>query len=261
MPDESLAPLFTPEWVSEFTERYGIVPIAGGEAIQDGGGEDTPTPEADGPQSDEAPITDSPAPSEDYEKRYNDLRPQYDRTMSRNQELEQFLGALADPQTQAQALAALGLEVAGDDDDDDDDFDYEDPDERIDRIEQFISQREAEAENAEILKLEQEYVTEAIKEITKAENIDLSAEERKLVETLAKHPEMRDEDGIPDVEAAFAEFKAATEANLGRYRSSKRAPSVELGQAGTDKINLNDDDARIEATAAIIQAEREAERS
>lgn len=256
MPDESSAPLFTPEWVAQFTTRYGFAPIAGG-SEEAGSGEDTPTPEASGPETEVGtPAPGSDEQTVDYEKRYNDLRSDYDRKNQRLSELEGFFGALTTEETQAQALAALGIDYE-EVEDDDEDFDELDPVERIERVEARLAEKEQQEQHAKVVALEKEYVAESISEITKAKSLELSDKERQVVETLADR--MRDEEGIPDVEAAIETFQAAAEANLGRYRESKKAPMVELGQAGTEKIDLSDEDARIEATAAIIEAARQAE--
>lgn len=206
--------------------------------------QETPvTPEQAAPEG-----TPAETPEIDYEKRYNDLRSDYDRRNQRVSELEQFYGQLADPQTQAEALQALGLELA--DVEDDEELEA-DPDARIERMEQFLSQRaEAEAEQ-ELFELERQYLDQ---EIGKLDDT-LSEKEQEAVRNLALS--LQDSEGLPDVNAAHELLKQVAEERQQRYLESKKAPRVELGQAGLEKEDMSDPDVRVRLMAEAVEAARE----
>ena len=221
--------------------------------------EDTQAPpEDDAPSEDEGHAPESPdSPAVDYEKRYSDLRPEYDRTTQRLSQYEQFIGNLRNPETQAEALRALGFDLEDENAEPDDD--YTDPEDRYEQrfaqIEQFL-QQEAEAKaQADYEKLERQYLDEQVAEIAKSESVELTAEEREAVEGLADR--MRDEDGIPDVKGAYELLSRAAEARQKRYVKSKKAPKVELGAAGTEKLDMADEDVRRTHLAQLIEAGRD----
>ena len=221
--------------------------------------EDTQTTpdEGDSPEVEETPADESQdSTAETYEKRYNDLRAQYDRIHPRYSQYEQFIGNLRNPETQAEALRALGFDLEDDAEPDDD---YTDPEDRYEQrfaqIEQFL-QQEAEAKaQADYEKLERQYLDEQVAEIAKSESVELTAEEREAVEGLADR--MRDEDGIPDVKGAYELLSRAAEARQKRYVKSKKAPKVELGAAGTEKLDMADEDVRRTHLAQLIEAGRD----
>jgi len=225
--------------------------------------EDTPAPDeapqedpASGP--DEAPATDESTETQTadpYEQRYNDLRAQYDRIHPRYSQYETFISNLTNPETQAEALRALGLEIEDDEEDEVSDDPTEALAERLDQFESYLTQQAQQAEQAEIKELEAEWLSKSLSEIEKSENVKLSDKERKAIENLGHS--VRDEDGIPDYEAAFKLFSEASEASRERYLKSKDSAKVELGTAGQETVDLADDDARTQLLANMLEAGRD----
>jgi hypothetical protein len=216
------------------------------------------TPEESGPE-DQAPAesTEDSQPDSDYQKRYEDLRPQYDRTSSELDQYRRFISSLQDPETQAQALEALGLELEGDEDEEEDDYGDFDEDPRVDRIEQYLAEQAEAQQEAEADQLEQEWLDKELKRISKDENVEFSDEEQDAILHLADS--MRDEDDVPDVAAAYSALSKAVENGRKRYVESKKAPKVEVGQPGQEKVDLSDDDSRVNALASVIEAAKQAE--
>lgn len=207
----------------------------------------------------EAQAPDTPA--DNYQQRYEDLRPQYDRTMAQVQQYEQFINSLQDPETQADALRALGLELSQEEEDalldleDDGELQY---DPRVDQLVEAFNAQQEEAQYAQLQEVEAEFLDQAIGAIESKEGGQLSDSE---VETLVQLADrMRDEDGIPDVEAAYQQMKTVAEALNGRYLESKRASRLNPGTAGTESVDLSDPatlDKIIEETAAAaMEAEQ-----
>jgi len=227
--------------------------------------EDVAAPEEDTQQTPEAAPEGTPAPEPEdkgspapdpYQQRYENLQPEYTRVSQRAAELERFVGYLQDPQTQAQALKALGLELEGDEPDDEPDPDSQLLD-RLSGVEQFLQERVANERHEQVEALEEQYLAQEFNRITQANNVKLSEEEKAVVMDLADR--YRDDDDLPDMEAAYAAFDKAVGAGTARYRQSKRAAAPGVGQAGIESIDMNDDDARVEHMAQIIQAELDAD--
>ncbi len=212
---------------------------------------DTPAPGNEAPEDTGTPSESQPA--HDWEKRYGDLRTEFDSRNQRYTQYEQFVNNLTDPETQAEALRALGLEIEAEEAEDDD---YADPTERFEQrfnqIESFLQQQAAAAEAAEIQELEKEYLSQSLSEIEKAESVKLSAQEKRTLESLGQS--LRDSDGLPDYEAAYKLLSEAAEANRERYLKSKNSEKVGLGQAGDEKINMANDEDRTRFMANLLEA-------
>ena len=187
-----------------------------------------------------SPETAPVAPADtDYKQRYDDLRPQYDRTMSRAQELERLHQGLqsGDPD----AYAALGLQLA--DDTPTQDTTPDDPtlklQERIDKIEQeFSTRQQQEREEQELAKVEQ-YID------SQASALALDDEDRAWIVARALSLEPNP-DGLPDIAAAHKEFTDWETARQQKWKGTKRAPHVSpAGTAGTPTVDMNDPKARI----------------
>ena len=214
------------------------------------------TPES-GPA--EAPAPDSQESIGDYEKRYNDLRPQYDRTQSELNEIkqrfsqyEQFIQILSNPETQAEALRQFGIELEDGEEDE-----YSDPDEPLTRaeFEQFLhSRQEAEAAfqaQEEALDADAQFADEAIAELEK-EHGKFSEQELDALLPLAHV--LRDEAGNLGIKQAHSLLGNVFETRQKRYLESKKAPKVPIGEAGEAKIDIADDEARTQALAAMLEA-------
>jgi DNA gyrase/topoisomerase IV subunit A len=211
---------------------------------------------ADEATSEEETPAEEAEPAVDYEKRYTDLRPEYDRNQQRLSEYEQFIGHLRDPETQAEALQALGLQLEEDEEPEDDE--YDDPEERLEAelegVKEYLAEQQQAQQFAEHQEREVDYVDDAITELEDEESIELSDKEFGVVVRLADT--MRDENGWPDVRAAWEALGGISEAQRKRYVESKKAnkPSAN-GTAGTEKIDMADEDERVKAFANVMEAE------
>lgn len=225
--------------------------------------EDTGTVENDAQDSVapvDAPTQESPdTPASDYESRYNDLRPQYDRTMAQVQQYEQFIGSLQDPETQSEALRALGLELSQEEEDEllgdlEDDEQRFDP--RVDQLVEAFNTQQQEAEQAQVQELEAEFLDQAISTIESKEGSLSDSEVETLVQLADR---MRDDDGIPDVEGAYAQLKSVSDAFNSRYLESKKASRLDPGTAGSESVDLSDPNTLDRVLAETAQAAMEAE--
>lgn len=175
-----------------------------------------------------------------YQQRYDDLRPQWDRT-----------NALLDRARQGdqEAAAELGFEFVDPDEDDGlygGDDEYVDPDEelrqKVEAMEAYLSQG-AEAQQ-QLADQEQEfsYIDDQLASVEKETGKQLSDEEAEVVGTLAL--QMRDERGAPDVKGAYERiYQTVLEKERGRWvDSKKRAPQVRAGSQAEGQPNLDDPD-------------------
>lgn len=219
--------------------------------------DDVQAPNADTPapaSPNVAPGTDQPlTPTEqqqvvDFEKRYNDLRPEYDRATQRASQIEQMVAGLRseDPDTRRWAAEGLGVELA---DEDPGEPLHEDP-----RIAQLLAEQ---AEMKAWKEQQQQRDTQA-DEQQRIDQIDAQAqaklaaidglddEERDWVygRALTNHPPTTD--GLPDIEAAHAELVAFQQKQMQKWAASKRAPHVTpVGSSGTQQPNLDDPAERV----------------
>jgi len=152
-----------------------------------------------------------------YEQSYNELRPQFTRTtqelsaaQTRLSEFEALFEGIQNPETRAQALEALGLELeTGQPQGASNQSSWVDPlEEELHNLrgefEELRSQREQEAEQAqqaELLRIRDEYVDEAIDYIADATKQKFTDHEQKVMGNLAIA--MTGDDGVPDVQAAY----------------------------------------------------------
>lgn len=221
-------------FAEDFKSRYGIYPIAGaddGDQDQDTPQDDS-TPDTDQDTSDESTDTTSEV---DWSKRYNDLRPEYDRTTQQLSQYEEFFQTLQDPESRAEALAALGLELEGDEETEEDPDDY---DSRFDRIESFLSQQEQAQQEAEVQELVGQLIEEQLEELD--EGNEFSDEYVQLLVNSA--PE--DDDGVPDLAQAHDLFQKEFESQREKWVKSKRAPQAPSGGGAKHNPDLSDAEQR-----------------
>lgn len=215
--------------------------------------QDTPTPAA---SRTEKPATESPkdgeesAPAVDWEQRYSDLRPEFDR---KNQLLSAAEGHHG-LEAQMQALQQLGVQVEYEEDPEYDEYDeYEDPDDRLDRIEEALSERSEAEADAEFQWLEEQYIDSTLSAIEEKEGVQLSDTEARFVVTNALAN--RHDDGRPNLQGAFDDLKGIKSAARDEYLASKKAPRAPVGTPGEEKIDLSDTDARRKYMAEVMEAE------
>ena len=202
--------------------------------------QDTPTNDAASTQQ-ETPApesTEDSTPVTDWEQRYNSLRPEYDRS---NQLLAAARGEHG-PEAQAQALQQFGVELDSEEEQEPENDEWVDPDDRIDRLEQQLAERQQREEEAEFERLESDFIDQTLSKIQEDENVTLSKQERKFVETNALANRL--DNGEPNLQGAFDDLKGIKSAARDEYRSSKTAPKAPVGTAGEDTIDSSDKEAR-----------------
>lgn len=214
--------------------------------------------------SDQAPSGDTPAtpavpetpegttpaaPETDWEKRYQDLQPEFTRT---TQELAQHRAIITglqsdDDETRQQALAALGLEFA----EPEDDPNTPDPDQdptgaklaALERKLAEIDQRETARTQAEASSREQERL-DAIeancqKQLAKIEGLDDATRDWIYTRSLTTH---HTPEGLPDIEAAHKEFLEFETARQKAWATTKKAPYIPgSGTSATQVPDLDDE--------------------
>lgn len=230
-------------------------------------------------QGSEAPAK-SGEPSFDFERGYNELRPEYTRATQRLSEYEQLFAGLhdSDPEVQAAAMEALGLEMdtgsqgatAGRDPDD-----FVDPlEEELTKLRSEVTEirsaRELESQRAEeerLLDLRDEYIGEAISHIegelkpTYGDNFKFTEREEEVLGNLAIA--MAGDDGVPDVQSAYSVLygnEGVLETNRQRWIDSKldapRPPAGKSVPAEKKPQNKNDRIAYIDEMMARLDRQQ-----
>lgn len=197
-------------------------------------------------------------PADQWEQRYNDLRPEFDRRNALLSAAEGHQG----PEAQAQALRQLGVEVEMAPEEEDDDL-YEDPTERLEKRleaqEQKIVEREEKEQEDHFQQLEENYIASTLSEIEGKESVKLSEREKKIVRNNALANRL--EDGRPDLEGAFDDLKGSWTERQANYRASKDSTPAPLGSAGEEKIDFSNPKARRKFMAEDFKARQAAEES
>lgn len=213
--------------------------------------QDTPAPE--GTPADAAPEAPS-EPSIDWQKRYEDLRPQWDRTKQQVAEYEQYAPLIQSLQNDPAGTIRALQEQYGDALEDDDD-EFEDPGERALRMlqeQQETAQQAAAREQRAAA--EEQYVAEGIDALSKRDNVELSDHAQALLYALATNDSLRGENGAPDVETAYEALRSFEKEVKENYISSKKAPRIPSGRAGEKSVDLSNDADRINYFAELAQA-------
>lgn len=214
--------------------------------------QDTPAPEG-------TPAAATPeATSEEainWQKRYEDLRPEWDRTKQQYTQVEPFLPLIESLRNDPAGTAKALYEQYGADAESDDDDEYEDPGERALRMlqeQQETAQqtRDREARTA----AEERYVSEGIDALAKRDNVELSDHAQALLYALATNDSLREDNGAPDVETAYEALRNFEKEVRESYVNSKKAPRIPSGRPGEKSIDLSNDEDRIQFMAEIAEA-------
>lgn len=209
---------------------------------------DPNTPETTEPQdttTTEPTPGGTPAEVNEYQQRYENLRPQYDRTMQELQSLRQQHEALRnDPDAQRAFLAELGYQV---EDDPADAALYDDPVSalraELDEIKQTQAQRDQQAQMEQQMRAGEAHISNAIQAIDSSRPAPLDDEEQAWVisRALASPP---GENGMPDIQGAYQAFQSFEEGRMRKWAASKQTPH-RVSQAGgevTEDNRLDVDD-------------------
>jgi hypothetical protein len=213
--------------------------------------QDTPkTPEPEAPA--EGTPSETPEPTEaevDFEKRYNDLRPEYDQT-------QQLLAALQGrhgPEAQAEAGRLIGFEFADDEEAAGDEDEYLDPDTRLDQLEQQLAEKEAEADEAAVMQAEDQWLSNELDGVAKEWDRDLAKEEKDYIASYAVTH--RFDDGQPDIEGGAKLLSDLySQANKRLVCSKRNAPKPPSGGAGDPAIDTSTPEGRKAAIKETAEA-------
>lgn len=195
------------------------------------------------------------SPETDYKQRYEDVRPEYDRTRSVLADIEGRNG----PEVQARALqqyAHIELDEENEEPELEDEFDLRDPIEEIDKVRQELAERDEAARSAEEDRLEEQYCDSQIGALEDSENFKLSDEEYDFVVNRAlanRDPH----DGKPDIEGSFKAFKQSIlSRNKGIFDSNSESVTPPVGTEGERKIDYRDKDALQKLGTEVFEQHR-----
>lgn len=185
----------------------------------------------------------------DWQKRYSDLQPEYTRAtqelaeMKRQQELYDVLVSTDDPATRRQVAERLGYQLEEEPDPEPED---EDPlaryDERLGRIEQSLTQRQQDEQDAT-------YAAEVRAAVdVKLEALGLDKGDQDWVLAYAINALPVTEEGLPDIEQANRVFAERETERQRKWAKGKRsAPHIAPnGQAATEVPNLDNRQERVD---------------
>lgn len=209
--------------------------------------QDTPTPdtEPEAPDTPETPAAEDTEPEVDYQKRYEDLRPEFDRT---NQILASLQGRHG-VEAQQEAARLFGFEFA---DEEPEEEGLTSPEDEIAEIKRQLAERDEQAEQQQYAAAEKDWIQQELGKVEKDFDRKLSAEERDIVESFAVAH--RFEDGQPDIEGGKERLKAIYSHHQKQLIDSKRAPKPPAGVAGAEAIDTSTPEGRRKAIADIAEA-------
>jgi hypothetical protein len=198
--------------------------------------------------------------SVDYEKRYNDMRSEFDRRGSRVTELEAQQAAIADlrsddPDTRSRAAQALGLPF---------EFVEDSPAENEDQM-PYLTREEWQAYQDQQAQREQQTQAQAAQEAAIAQidstissheglnALDKSDRDWVIAKALSIDPKMTPEGvPLPDIDTALEQFQGWDSGRWERARQSKRAPAIKAGgQAGIPAVPV--DATHSQRVAAMVE--------
>lgn len=185
-----------------------------------------------------------------FEEKYKELRAgftqktqEFGETRREAEQLRQFRDAVANPQVAPAVLAQLGytekqiLEMYGYQPEEEDDDEFADPDQRIDRLEQTLAQRE-QADQAERYEEEvTDHIAGQIEQLEQKEGREFDPEEHQLLDTYARAYAVN---GVPDVEGAHKLLSGILDSRQKQWLESKktgRPPGG--GKPGSRTVDLS----------------------
>jgi hypothetical protein len=180
----------------------------------------------------EAPQGDTPPPVVDYETRYNNLRPEFDRKSQQLREYEERLAAYEQSQQPEPEY-------------DDDEYDYEDTVARqeIAQLKALLAQRDQETQTKLEAEREAAFINTEIKLLEKEQEEQFSDDEWNTIGIIAER--FRNEEGEPDIARAYEQlFGKIVKPRREKYVSTKKASRPRSGSPAAQSIDLDDRDTR-----------------
>ena len=207
-----------------------------------------PTPETGG--TTEVEPTNGGTPTEDYQKRYEDLRPQYDRTQNELNALRAEQDRVGqDPEAQRELLKAWGYEIEAEPD--------PEPPADLDELRaqllaelrqeiEPVKQTQAQIAQENELAQAEAHATRVFTSLGEKRGFDLDENEQEAV--IGRALTMpADEHGMPPFEKAYEALEAIWTAREARA-ATKRRPTHQFtpsGVAGEDKPDLSTHEGRV----------------
>jgi hypothetical protein len=209
------------------------------------------------PGLESGPDTGTPAndsPEVDFEQRYNDLRPEFDRRSQQLSQLEKFQQAVSGqlgPEAQAEALKAYGVELE-DDASDVDEYD-DDPDSRLERLEATIEEQQQQAAAQQAAEAEAEFLSEGIESLEEQEGREFSDQEIAILASVARANPTNE--GLPDLRLAHQHLAELQKGLQARWLESKKAQRRPGSGIAADKaVDLDNDEDRVQFMADRLAA-------
>jgi hypothetical protein len=194
------------------------------------------TPAVAGP--DQAPGTAQEQPEVNWEKRYQDLQPEYTRTTQQLREYEErnrlydLAMTAEDEDTRRQALEALGYEIP--EAEDPEPAEYEDPYEELRSRQERLEQQFQQDQQATREQIEGQLISELATERLTALGVPEADHDLVLAYAINALPPKQQPPGspvrvLPDVEGAVEFFQAREAERQKEWAKTKRAPYVASG--------------------------------
>jgi len=224
------------------------------EATEAPGVEETPDTPSTPEETPETSASDGQSQDEsvDWAKRYNDLRPEFDRTTQRLSQYEQVVNALQDPDLRDDALSALGIEL------DEEAEEYDDPvdamNSKFSALEQKLAEQEETRESERYEQAEEKFIAQGLDGIAKRENAEISETQRELISQLATRDDFRLDDGEPDLDRAYKTLNGFAKEVREGHLKTKKAPRIPDGQSGERTVNLDNEEEDLDWMVEIFEA-------
>jgi hypothetical protein len=187
-----------------------------------------------------------------YEKRYNDLRPQFDRTtqelseIKQQQQLYEIALTTTDPDTQRQALQQLGYDVPDEVEDvepaewTDDEDPLADVRQELAELKQWRDQNQSQAQEAAGFEFLMGHINNEVERLG-MDKLDEATRQLVLSQALASPgvpaPPGAPHDELPNVEAAWKQFQAWRDEEQKRWAKTKSsAPYVPPGGLPANEV-------------------------
>ena len=193
----------------------------------------------------------------DYAQRYNDLRPEFDRRSQELSEMKQIQEALsgqAGPEAQAAALQRYGIELEADEEPDEGEYyDESDPEVRIERLEQTLTEQQEVAEAQQMAEAENDFLVEGIEALEGQEGREFSEDEIAVLASVARAN--RTDTGAPDLAAAHEHLTAMKNSLQKEWVESKKANRQPgSGIAAQEAVDMSNPDERVKFMADRMEA-------
>lgn len=213
----------------------------------------------------EATPEESTAPQEgtqepDWQKRYEDMRSEFDRRGTRLQEADtamQVYQALQDPESAPEVLKALGYDLKEQEPEEEYADPYDELRAEFDELKQSLTQREQQEYQSQLEEAEYEYIDTQLDSIEKEIGRKLDDDEAEVIGTLAL--QLRDDQRRPDVKSAYERiYSTILSKERERWVDSKKsAVQAPSGTPGQPEPDLDDPKARHSWIAEQLRARRE----